>query len=200
MAARSDVIEVDKLWDIFDRERDRAWEGHREAEVGSPEWNIAAGKIDTINNICHAVHRMNAAPRSSADDALRQSGKTVRALYIRFMRMGMGKCLPTDGPRGSAPYASGLSESSLSRHGSGISPIISRSVISAPAAASASTEKPWRAPESMPIRAVSRRQHKGRPLWNLLNLLTNIMTQENLGNKEMKMKKDLETLFIHVQL
>lgn len=27
MANRGDVISVDKLWDIFDREREKAWEG-----------------------------------------------------------------------------------------------------------------------------------------------------------------------------
>ena len=68
MANRGDVISVDKLWDIFDREREKAWEGV-DAPVGSPDWNVAAGKIDTINNICHAVHRMNAEARSSADKA-----------------------------------------------------------------------------------------------------------------------------------
>ena len=57
MAARSEVISVDELWNVFDMERRRAWEGH-DAEVGSPEWNIEAGKIDTINNICHAVYKI----------------------------------------------------------------------------------------------------------------------------------------------
>ena len=68
MANRGDVVSVDKLWDIFDREREKAWDGV-DAPVGSPEWNIAAGKIDVINNICYAVHDMNAEPRSSADQA-----------------------------------------------------------------------------------------------------------------------------------
>ena len=68
MANRGDVISVDKLWDIFDREREKAWEGV-DAPVGTPEWNIAAGKIDVINNICSAAHNMNAAPRSSGDKA-----------------------------------------------------------------------------------------------------------------------------------
>lgn len=27
MANRGDVVSVDMLWDIFDRERDRAWDG-----------------------------------------------------------------------------------------------------------------------------------------------------------------------------
>ena len=27
MADRGDVVSVDKLWDIFDRERKKAWEG-----------------------------------------------------------------------------------------------------------------------------------------------------------------------------
>ncbi len=68
MANRGDVISVDKLWDVFDMEREKAWDGV-DAPVGSPEWNIAAGKIDVINNICYAVHNMNAEPRSSADQA-----------------------------------------------------------------------------------------------------------------------------------
>ena len=68
MANRGDVISVDKLWDIFDLEREKAWDGV-DAPVGSPEWNIAAGKIDVINNICYAVQDMNAEPRSSADQA-----------------------------------------------------------------------------------------------------------------------------------
>lgn len=68
MANRGDVVSVDMLWDIFDRERARAWDGV-DAPVGSPEWNIAAGKIDVINNICEAVHCMNAASRSSTDKA-----------------------------------------------------------------------------------------------------------------------------------
>ena len=63
MANRGDVISVDKLWDIFDRECEKAWEGV-DAPVGSSEWNIAAGKIDTINNICEAVHGMNTCSRS----------------------------------------------------------------------------------------------------------------------------------------
>lgn len=68
MANRGDVISVDKLWNIFDLERSKAWEGV-ESPVGTPEWNVAAGKIDVINNICSAVHDMNAAPRSAADKA-----------------------------------------------------------------------------------------------------------------------------------
>lgn len=70
MANRSDAINVDKLWDIFDREREKAWEGV-DAPVGSTQWDIAAGKIDVINNICSAVHSMNAVSRSSADKAER---------------------------------------------------------------------------------------------------------------------------------
>ena len=27
MANRGDVISVDKLWDVFDREREKAWDG-----------------------------------------------------------------------------------------------------------------------------------------------------------------------------
>ena len=56
MANRGDVISVDKLWDVFDIEREKAWDGV-DAPVGSTEWNIAAGKIDVINNICGAVHK-----------------------------------------------------------------------------------------------------------------------------------------------
>lgn len=63
MANRGDVVSVDKLWDIFDRECEKAWEGV-DAPIGSSEWNIAAGKIDTINNICEAVHGMNTCSRS----------------------------------------------------------------------------------------------------------------------------------------
>ena len=47
MANRGDVVSVDMLWDIFDRERARAWDGV-DAQVGSPEWDVAAGKIDVI--------------------------------------------------------------------------------------------------------------------------------------------------------
>lgn len=68
MANRGDVISVDKLWDIFDLEREKAWEGV-EAPVGAPEWNVAAGKIDVINNICHAVHNMNTCSRSDGENA-----------------------------------------------------------------------------------------------------------------------------------
>ena len=68
MANRGDVISVDKLWDIFDIEREKAW-GGVDAPVGSTEWNIAAGKIDVINNICYAVHDMNACSRSDGEKA-----------------------------------------------------------------------------------------------------------------------------------
>lgn len=68
MANRGDVVSVDKLWDIFDREREKAWEGV-DAPVGSSEWNTAAGKIDTINNICEAVHGMNTCSRSDWEKA-----------------------------------------------------------------------------------------------------------------------------------
>ena len=66
MATRGDVVRVDKLWDIFDREREKAWEGV-EAPVATPEWNIAAGKIDVINNICDAVSSMNTSSRSNGE-------------------------------------------------------------------------------------------------------------------------------------
>lgn len=69
MATKSDAISVNALWDIFDAERNKAWNGVT-AEPGEPEWNIAVGKIETINNICHNVIDMNAAERSSADEAL----------------------------------------------------------------------------------------------------------------------------------
>lgn len=68
MANRGDIVLIDELWDIFDAEREKAWEGVN-APVGTPEWNIAAGKIEVINNICSEVHKMNAAPRSSGDKA-----------------------------------------------------------------------------------------------------------------------------------
>lgn len=51
-----------------DVEREKAWDGV-DAPIGSPEWEAAAGKIDTINNICEAVHGMNTESRSSADKA-----------------------------------------------------------------------------------------------------------------------------------
>ena len=44
------------------------WEGV-EAPVATPEWNVAAGKIDVINNICHAVHNMNTCSRSDGEKA-----------------------------------------------------------------------------------------------------------------------------------
>lgn len=68
MANRGDVVSVDMLWDIFDRERARAWDGVY-AQVGSPEWNVAAGKINVINNICDAVHGMNTCSRSDGGKA-----------------------------------------------------------------------------------------------------------------------------------
>lgn len=68
MANRGDVVSVDKLWDIFDREREKAWEGV-DAPVGSPEWNIAGGKIDVINNICSAVGEMNTCSRADGEKA-----------------------------------------------------------------------------------------------------------------------------------
>ena len=91
MAARSDIISVDELWDVFDRERSRAWDGRREEEIGSPEWNIAAGKIDTINNICHSVRLMNAAPRSNADDALPPIWKDGQSLVHSLYADGHGE-------------------------------------------------------------------------------------------------------------
>ena len=79
MANRCDVISVDKLWDIFDLEREKAWEGV-DSPVGTPEWNVAAGKIDVINNICGAVHGMNAAPRSSTDKAEKPVWKVKKSI------------------------------------------------------------------------------------------------------------------------
>lgn len=69
MAKRTDVISVNTLWDIFETERERAWAGVT-AKPGTPEWEIAAGKIHTINNICKSVYAMNAAERSSSDNAV----------------------------------------------------------------------------------------------------------------------------------
>mgnify|MGYP006872979199 CR=1 FL=1 len=63
-------INTTELWNCFDAERRKAWEGHDNAEVGSPEWNECAAKIDVINNICRYVNHMNAAPRSNADKAI----------------------------------------------------------------------------------------------------------------------------------
>ena len=48
MANRGDAISVDKLWKIFDLEREKAWEGV-DSPIGSQEWKAAAGKIETIN-------------------------------------------------------------------------------------------------------------------------------------------------------
>ena len=79
MANRGDVISVDKLWDIFDLEREKAWEGV-EAPVATPEWNIAAGKIDVINNICESVYNMNTCSRSDGEKAEKpvwKEGKSV---------------------------------------------------------------------------------------------------------------------------
>lgn len=69
MATRNDVINVDELWDIFDAEREKAWDGVT-AQPGEPEWNIAVEKIKTINNICEGVFAMNVAERSNGDKAL----------------------------------------------------------------------------------------------------------------------------------
>ena len=91
MAERGEVISVEELWNIFDWERNRAWDGHRDDEVGSPEWNAAAGKIETINNICHAVIQMNAAPRSSADNALPPVWKDGQSLVHSLYADGHGE-------------------------------------------------------------------------------------------------------------
>ena len=79
MAKRSEVISINELWDIFDAEREKAWDGV-DAEPGEPAWEIAAGKIKVINNICHGVCDMNAAERSSGDKAevpIWKSGESV---------------------------------------------------------------------------------------------------------------------------
>lgn len=66
MASRNDAVSVDYLWEVFDSDRRKAW--YRvESEPGTLEWNIAAGKIDVINNICRFVRKMNAAERSDSD-------------------------------------------------------------------------------------------------------------------------------------
>jgi hypothetical protein len=73
-------INKHELWDCFNAERRKAWEGHEDAEVGSPEWNECAAKIDVINNICHYAANMNAAPRSDADKAMKpiwKSGESI---------------------------------------------------------------------------------------------------------------------------
>ena len=82
MANRGDVISVDKLWDIFDLEREKAWEGV-DAPIGSQEWKAAAGKIDTINNICEAVHDMNTCSRADGEKAKKAGleGQAKRGAY-----------------------------------------------------------------------------------------------------------------------
>lgn len=40
-----------------------------DAPIGSQEWEAAAGKIDTINNICEAVHGMNTCSRADGGNA-----------------------------------------------------------------------------------------------------------------------------------
>ena len=84
-------IEAGELWTLFDRERSRAWEGHENAEVGSPEWEIAAGKIEVINSLCHGVNMLPAAPRSDADNALRPVWKSGTGLVHSTMADGSGK-------------------------------------------------------------------------------------------------------------
>ena len=79
MANRNDVVSVDKLWDIFDRERERAWEDV-DAPVGTPEWEIAAGKIGTINNICSAVSEMNTCSRADGEKAEKPVWKVKRSV------------------------------------------------------------------------------------------------------------------------
>lgn len=79
MANRGDVISVDKLWDIFDREREKAWDGV-DAPIGSPEWEAAAGKIDTINNICKAVHGMNTCSRADGEKAKKPVWKVKQSV------------------------------------------------------------------------------------------------------------------------
>lgn len=79
MANRGDVVSVDKLWDIFDREREKAWEGV-DAPIGSQEWKVASGKIDTINNICESVHGMNTCSRSDGQKAKKPVWKIKRCV------------------------------------------------------------------------------------------------------------------------
>lgn len=68
MAHRNDTVSVDELWDIFDKARKEAWKDVN-ADVGEPDWEIAAGKIDIISYISHGVREMNAAPRHTEDVA-----------------------------------------------------------------------------------------------------------------------------------
>lgn len=68
MANRNDTVCVDQLWDVFDKARKEAWRDVN-ADVGEPDWEIAAGKIDIINYICCGVYEMNAASRNATDTA-----------------------------------------------------------------------------------------------------------------------------------
>lgn len=107
MANRGDVVSVDKLWDIFDRERVRAWEGV-DAPVGTPEWEAAAGKIDVINNICHAVHNMNTCSRADGEKAEKPVLKDGVSVVHSDSLTAQPKRKPRDGGNGCARCAGGL--------------------------------------------------------------------------------------------
>ena len=48
MATRNDTVIADEVYNILDRERDKAWDGV-DTPAGTPDWYVAAGKIETIN-------------------------------------------------------------------------------------------------------------------------------------------------------
>lgn len=90
MENRSDVVSVDELWDILDKQRKEAWNGVR-SDPGSESWNVAAGKIETINNICGEIRHMNCAKRSSAEEEKRPIWKEGNAVIHSVCANGKGE-------------------------------------------------------------------------------------------------------------
>jgi len=84
------LITDDALWEIFNAERTKAWDSV-DAEVGSPEWEQAAAKIDVINNICHAVMKMDGAKRTPSDEAKKPVWKSAESVIHETLANGTGR-------------------------------------------------------------------------------------------------------------
>lgn len=78
---------------IFDREREKAWEGV-DAPVGSSEWNTAAGKIDTINNICEAVCKLKLPVRKKQYRLQMIPSAVLRTMLVWEAMVVLSACLP----------------------------------------------------------------------------------------------------------
>lgn len=89
MATRNDTVIADEVYNILDRERDKAWDGV-DTPAGTPDWYVAAGKIETINNISESLRMLNAAPRHDADIALKPVWKSSESLVFSDYVDGTG--------------------------------------------------------------------------------------------------------------